>query len=357
MRRHLKQAALAGLAKSGVSTLVRASHWRGQRLLILCYHGIAQYDEHLWRPGLFMPPSLLDERLAILKRDAYNVLPLGAAIQQLRSGELPARSVAITFDDGGYDFYTQAYPLLRKYGFPVTVYQTSYYSVLQRPIFNLICSYMLWIKRGLVLNQGKEIGFEAPLDLRTEESRQQIIFKLVKRSEQEDLTGQEKDALASRLAAILDIDYDELVRKRIVQLMNSSEVAEMAAQGVDFQLHTHRHRTPKNESLFRKELDDNRKWLEAAVGRPTEHFCYPAGDYDPQFLPWLRAERVISATTCDTGLATPGSDSLLLPRFVDTTTKTTAEFESWLTGVGDLLSFRREAARHRLQLDGYPDRH
>jgi peptidoglycan/xylan/chitin deacetylase (PgdA/CDA1 family) len=109
-------------------------------------------------------------------------------------------------------------------------------------------------------------------------------------------------------------------------------------------------------SCFRKEIDDNRKWLEAVVGKPAEHFCYPAGDYDPQFLPWLRADGVISATTCDAGLATADGEPLLLPRFVDNSTRSSAEFESWLTGVGDLLSFRKEASQHRLQLDGYPNR-
>jgi len=52
---------------------------------------------------------------------------------------------------------------------------------------------------------------------------------------------------------------------------------------------------------------------------------------------------VISATTCDTGLATPRKDSLLLPRFVDTSGRSGLDFESWLTGVGDLLAIRRPA--------------
>jgi peptidoglycan/xylan/chitin deacetylase (PgdA/CDA1 family) len=138
--------------------------------------------------------------------------------------------------------------------------------------------------------------------------------------------------------------------------MKPEEVAELAAEGVDFQLHTHRHRTPKDEGLFRKEIIDNRKCLAQVVKGPTEHFCYPAGDYDRQFLPWLRADGVVSATTCDAGLATAGTDPLLLPRFVDAAARSATEFESWLTGVGDLLSFRREASQHRPELAGFPKR-
>ena len=36
------------------------------------------------------------------------------------------------------DFFRLGYPLLRRFGFPVTVYQTTYYSDRQIPVFNLI---------------------------------------------------------------------------------------------------------------------------------------------------------------------------------------------------------------------------
>ena len=90
------------------------------------------------------------------------MLPLGEALQRLRAGTLPARSVAITFDDGTYDFFRQAYPLLKSYGFPVTVYQTTYYTSVERPVFNLICSYMLWLRRGEVILAVKRLVWSGP---------------------------------------------------------------------------------------------------------------------------------------------------------------------------------------------------
>jgi hypothetical protein len=123
--------------------------------------------------------------------------------------------------------------------------------------------------------------------------------------------------------------------------MNASEVQEVARNGVSVQLHTHRHRTPEDEGLFRREIEDNRTHIRELIATEPVHFCYPAGIHRPAFLPWLREERIASATTCDAGLATRESKSLLLPRFVDTQNRTQIEFESWLTGVGDLLAFRR----------------
>src|SRR5690606_13301402 len=142
--RTLKRTALNGLRASGVYRLVENSSWRRNRLLILCYHGIAIEEEHRWRPSLFMSLPDFRSRLQVLERGKYNVLPLGEAVDRLYAGELPERSVAITFDDGNFDFYQQAFPLLREHGFPATVYLHSFYCINQYPIFRLICSYMLW---------------------------------------------------------------------------------------------------------------------------------------------------------------------------------------------------------------------
>src|SRR5712692_1388052 len=348
MVKQIRRAVLQGLRSCGVFHLVRNSQWRRNRLLILCYHGISQEDEHLWRPRSYMPPDIFQQRLEILKRGGYNVLPLGEGLRQLQAGELPPRSVVITFDDGAYNFLEQAYPLVKGYGFPVTVYQTTYYSDYQKPIFNLICSYMLWKRRGTVLEQGGVLGLDQPMDLRTELSRHRIVLKLVARCEADDLSGGQKNDLAVRLAKLLDIDYEQLVAKRILQLMNAREIAQLASEGVDFQLHTHRHRTPVDEALFRKEIQDNRRRLKELTKSTTAHFCYPGGVYEAQFLPWLQAEKVVSATTCDVDLASSRSNPLLLPRFVDTSARSAIEFDSWLTGVGSLLAFRR-AARQEYQ--------
>jgi len=345
MLRQAKLATLAAIRSSGIFRLVGNSDWRQQRLLILCYHGTSLEDEHLWRPSLYIHPQKLEQRLEFLKKGHCSVLPLGEALQRLRAGTLPARSVALTFDDGTHDFFRQAYPLLQAYGFPVTVYQTTYYIAVERPVFNLICSYMLWTRRGEVIADGAGIGLQRPLDLRTDAGRRAVMRDLIALSERENRTGLQKDEIAARLARVLKIDYDKLKAKRILQVMNEREVQEIARNGVDVQLHTHRHRTPEDETLFRKEIQDNRSRIHELAATEPVHFCYPSGVYRPAFLPWLREEHVVSATTCDAGLARRQSESLLLPRFIDNQNRTQIEFESWVTGVGDLLALRRKATQ------------
>ncbi|HEX8119309.1 MAG TPA: polysaccharide deacetylase family protein, partial [Pyrinomonadaceae bacterium] len=138
------------------------------------------------------------------------------------------------------------------------------------------------------------------------------------------------------------VDYEELASRRVLHLVNREEVRELAAAGVDVQLHTHRHRTPEARELFRRELDDNRAVIRQLTGRDPEHFCYPSGVYRRAFLPWLAEAGVLTATTCDTGYATRESERLLLPRLLDVSSLSDLEFEGWLTGVSAALPRRRE---------------
>jgi peptidoglycan/xylan/chitin deacetylase (PgdA/CDA1 family) len=292
-----------------------------------------------------MPPEVLRQRLEILKQGRYNVLPLGEGLQRMQAGDLPARSVAITFDDGGYDFYAAGFPVIRSFGFPVTVYQTTYYGDHQLPIFNLAFSYLLWKRRGTVVTGGKELGLSDSLDLRTETSRAQIVRTMVLNAEASNLTGVQKNDLAAKLSKFLSIPYDDIVSSRIFQVMTPSERSELAAQGVDFQLHTHRHRTPTSEDLFRKEIQDNRRGLRL-LGEKAIHFCYPSGVYRPEFMAWLQKENVVSATTCDAGLVSKRSNPFLLPRLVDTSARSAVEFEAFLSGLAFMLTLRKEAPRN-----------
>jgi peptidoglycan/xylan/chitin deacetylase (PgdA/CDA1 family) len=353
MLKPVKLAALGALRRSGIFSLVTDSRWRQQRLLILCYHGTSLEDEHVWLPTLYIDPRKLEQRFELLKKGHFSVLPLGEGFERLRAGTLPPRSVVLTFDDGFFDFFQLAFPLLKQYGFPATVYQTTYYTSVERPIFNLICSYLLWKRRGEVIADGENIGLQGPLDLRTDSSRSAVLRNLFELSERENRTGLQKDEIAARLARVLKIDYDDLKAKRILQLMNGRELQEITSSGIDVQLHTHRHCTPEDEELFRKEIQDNRSTIERLTAKQPVHFCYPSGIYRAAFLPWLRKEHVVTATTCDVGLAARQSESLLLPRWVDHQNRTQLEFESWVTGVGDLLAVRRKAAQEYVSGRGY----
>ncbi|PYT27573.1 MAG: hypothetical protein DMG58_20075 [Acidobacteria bacterium] len=332
IKKSLKNAALSALRKSGVHRVVSRLNRRDSKLLILCYHVIALRDEHEWLGGLYISLERFRQRLEILRACHANVMTLDEGLACLKTDSLPPRSVVITFDDGFYDFYRHAMPTLQAFGYASTLYVSTYYSQFRLPIFNLIINYLLWKSRNSEMDFPLiELGKCMPT--RNERERAQVVQAIVHWADSRKMTTLDKNHFASELATRFHLDYDELVRSRILQIMSPDEIAAATKAGVQVELHTHRHRTPRDRDLFNREICDNRARILEYTGRNPVHFCYPSGDYALEFLPWLRDLNVKSATTCELGLAKRQSDPLLLPRVLDATDIDDVDFESWLLGI------------------------
>jgi len=343
------------LATSGMSRLILESRWRRERLLVLCYHGLALEDEHQWDPALYIPPSLFRGRLQSLRRYRCNVLPFAEAIQRLDEGTLPQRSVALTFDDGGYDFYSLAWPILREFGYPVTLYFTTWYSHFNRPVFDVTVPYLLWKGRERKLAWPQVTG-EA-ISLSAAEARAQAEARIKAYARENNLSGRQKDVLLAELAGHVGVDYEELCRKRLLHLMTEQEAAEVAAQGVDLQLHTHRHRVSLDETSFAREIRDNRSFLSRVSGGDmARHFCYPDGFHVPRLTELLKSQDIVTATTCHSGLISRTTDRWLLPRMVDSCGVSENEFAMWLSGIAALLPRRTQAMDGSDVLEQSPER-
>jgi peptidoglycan/xylan/chitin deacetylase (PgdA/CDA1 family) len=337
VRKTVKQIVLQGLKHTGAFPLVCGSPWRRRRVLILAYHGISSEDEHAWNPSLFMSPALFRQRMKILKEGGFTVLPLGEAITRLYSDDLPPRSVVITFDDGFYNFYEAAYPILSDYGYPATVYLTTFYCRYNKPIFLLSCSYLLWKGRHMILEPDGRI-FRGSMDLRTKKGRLAALTAIRKHAEEERLNREQENQLIEELAGRVQVDFKEFLSKRLLHLLNPQEVAYLASHAVDIEMHMHYHCSPEDRETYVRHLRENREIIEEVTGRRPSHFCYPSGNHRRESLEWLQDEAVVSATTCEAGLASSTRHPLLLPRLLDHSGISSVEFESWLTGLGSLLS-------------------
>lgn len=89
-----------------------------QLVPILAYHRFG-----LSTSNMTVTPESFYRQMAYLAENGFNVIRLSDLMQFL-DGEraLAPKSVVLTFDDGYKSFYTFAYPLLMKYGFPATVF-------------------------------------------------------------------------------------------------------------------------------------------------------------------------------------------------------------------------------------------
>ena len=318
--------------------------------MILCYHGVSHDDEHEWDSSFYITQQRLRQRLQALRDGGYAILSLAEGTRRLYDGTLPERSVSITFDDGATDFEARALPVLREFNAPATLYLSTFYCFVRLPVFDPILSYVIWKGRESGADLRAVLSANEPLPVADADDRVRAWALARELAVHEKFSAEQKDELVSRIAQALKVDYAMLKQRGILSLMSPDVVRALPRDLVDVQLHTHRHRTPRDEVLFKREVTDNVDRITDLRG-PAEliHFCYPSGDYHGEFLPWLRDCGVQYATTCIPELASRESDPLLLPRLVDTMPQSQLQFESWLSGFAMVLprkrEFRLDAAR------------
>lgn len=90
---------------------------------ILLYHSISNAASPKFRRWT-LSPQRFEEHLAYLAEKGYNTITISQLAQAMmgQSAALPARPIALTFDDGFEDFETSALPLLRRYGTIATIF-------------------------------------------------------------------------------------------------------------------------------------------------------------------------------------------------------------------------------------------
>jgi peptidoglycan/xylan/chitin deacetylase (PgdA/CDA1 family) len=91
------------------------------RVTVLMYHMISDPITKTDR-RFTCPTPTFRSHLEHLKRSGVNVVGLDRVLAHISGDEIDRDAVAITFDDGYRDNYENAFPLLREFGFPATIF-------------------------------------------------------------------------------------------------------------------------------------------------------------------------------------------------------------------------------------------
>lgn len=97
----------------------------GLRVPILMYHGVADPGDSTTHPyyDTWTTPQIFADQIRWLHKNAYQSVSLGTAVAYLQGKvQVTGSPVAITFDDGLYDFASDAVPVLQQYGFNATMF-------------------------------------------------------------------------------------------------------------------------------------------------------------------------------------------------------------------------------------------
>jgi peptidoglycan/xylan/chitin deacetylase (PgdA/CDA1 family) len=331
------RAALYGIRFLGLFRVARYLTRGGLR--IICYHGFALADEHKYRSTLFIKAELFRRRLNFLKRQGYPILALSEALQAQSAGRLPSCATVITMDDGWRGVHDVALPIIKEFDVPVTVYVATYYVEHQIPVYTVTVSYLFWVcKKGCVdLPRGLGMFDLASRSEKAEESAQNFGGSL---------PPAERLAFMRELAEALDVPFDPVEKEQLFRAMDERQLKELAAAGVDIQLHSHNHQWPLHDRrMVESEIIENRRVLARIVRHPLEHFCYPSGVHGLHQGEWLAALGVESATTIEPGLNFPDTPRFALRRVVDGAPVSDIEFAAEMTGFMELV---RSLRRRRL---------
>lgn len=103
-----------------------------QQVPILCYH---RFGNGCSSP-LCVPADIFERQMKYLRDNGYHVVSPKQLLAFLSFKEpLPKKSVMITIDDGYRSVYEIAYPILKKYGYPATLFvYTNYVGVSKKAV-------------------------------------------------------------------------------------------------------------------------------------------------------------------------------------------------------------------------------
>jgi peptidoglycan/xylan/chitin deacetylase (PgdA/CDA1 family) len=272
-----------GAEMYGLSGLYRVRH-RG-RAVILAYHRVLRakdLDESFIQPGMYVLEDVFEKQMRFLK-DAFEIVPLADLLARWRTGtwDRRARYCAITFDDGWLDNYLHAYPILRRYGIPATIFLPTAFIGTQARFWWDELTWLL--RRCWSTRQGGQrsedlsrlLGRYAWLAQLDGESTGERLDWIVEKFK--DVPEQEICDWVEATRCALDLKAPE---QRA--LVNWQEVAEMSGCGISFGSHssTHRILTRLSREEIRKELRDSFDSLSQQPIRSIPVFCYPNGDYN-----------------------------------------------------------------------------
>lgn len=87
---------------------------------ILMYHMISDHKKNAKFNGLRVSPIEFEKQIKYLSSNGWNFFTMSELIE--KKEDLPLKSIAITFDDGYEDNFTNALPILKKYNVKATIY-------------------------------------------------------------------------------------------------------------------------------------------------------------------------------------------------------------------------------------------
>ncbi|MBK8251905.1 MAG: polysaccharide deacetylase family protein [Polyangiaceae bacterium] len=301
----LKRSALAPRAERGA--------------LIFMFHGVAEEPS----PYRYQVSRAYFQGFCDVVAEHYDVLPLAELESRRRAGALPARAVAITFDDGYADNHDVAWPILKHHGLPATVFVSTAAIGGEK---------LLWFHRLAHIFQTTQPA-ELPVNvgpwtftLDTDGERETTVHRVA--ADLKKMAATEREEWLARLSEALGVHNFSPLKS---EMLSWDQLRAMDAAGFCVEPHTVTHPILGAETIdvATREIAESREILSHALGRKVSLFAYPNGkneDMTPDVIRAVENVGFTAAFTAEFGAACPSNDPFKVPR-VTAYAPTIAELE------------------------------
>jgi peptidoglycan/xylan/chitin deacetylase (PgdA/CDA1 family) len=281
-RRRILDFLLKNLSQAGIFDATRML--APNVLTVLNYHRINDPFERnfdTFKPNISATPAAFAEQMEYL-RGKYNVINCDQLSAWLQGkAKLPAHAAIITFDDGYYDNFSNAYPILREKQLPAVIFLTTDFIGQKKPFYwDFVAACFFYTQRDHV-----ELPLLGTRSWSDELSREYVMHNWIEVLKK--LPENEKCTLIQNTDDILGVSIPDEVSTNLH--LSWSNVREMSKSGIEFGSHTASHpiltRIPLD--LVKKELEISKKRIEDEVGKQVISFAYPNGqlsDYSPEVI-------------------------------------------------------------------------
>jgi peptidoglycan/xylan/chitin deacetylase (PgdA/CDA1 family) len=240
-------------------------------LAVLVYHRIASRDGHAYDKDVVeATPQQFDDQMRMLKKRHTVVAPDEIADIVAKPEKLRGFAVAITFDDGYRDNYTNAFPILKDHGIRAAFFlPTHYIGSRNLPFWDQVANTIRRTKRKTI-----ELTYPSPVRVELSDGIDAAIRKVLRaytRAENADVVRFLR-AVEEACGLALPAEADDR------QFMTWDEAAEMSRAGMAMGSHTHSHRILALLSRD-EQLEDIKRSRDILVekGVSTDFFAYPVG--------------------------------------------------------------------------------
>jgi len=274
------------------SGLGRLIGWRYQgRGVIFMLHSIVDDPAAYLNDPLRCTPTVLERALRWARAQGLDIVAPDEAVRRLRS-ETGNRFVVFTFDDGYRDNITTALPLMARYGAPMTIFVTT--GMITREMF------AWWDGLVMLFRSHDNVDLE-PMGRHflTGDSRSKSdAVKAVKAWVHQD--GSRAESLR-HVFRRYKIDIRAELATQGMSLCELKEASRNPLVTLAGHTESHPFLTQLSESDARREMLENKRFLEHETGQPMRYFAYPYGDAGAREAEIAKDVGFLAAVTTDTG--------------------------------------------------------